>query len=191
MKILYIGNSIVHHEVREDLGWFGCWGMAASCKQKDFVHQLNSRLEAAREHVISLIRSLVIIEREPDSFSLDIIEKELEFKPDVIIIHLSENASDEKLAAFLLQLEKMIDEFNKVKPAPQVYVTGPFWNRDSSEEGLRTIAEKTGAHFISLVNVQGEAFEARGQFTHDGVAAHPSDKGMSAIADIIFKEIMP
>ncbi len=30
VKILFVGNLITFHDIREDTGWFHLWGMAAS-----------------------------------------------------------------------------------------------------------------------------------------------------------------
>ena len=38
-KILFAGNSMAWHAPKDDIGWSGDWGMAASKRENDYVHQ--------------------------------------------------------------------------------------------------------------------------------------------------------
>ena len=38
VKVLFIGNSITRHEPKSEIGWDNDWGMAASCRENDYVH---------------------------------------------------------------------------------------------------------------------------------------------------------
>ena len=38
-KILFAGNSMAWHAPKADIGWSGDWGMAASKRGNDYVHQ--------------------------------------------------------------------------------------------------------------------------------------------------------
>ena len=38
VKVLFIGNSITRHEPKPEIGWDNDWGMAASCRENDYVH---------------------------------------------------------------------------------------------------------------------------------------------------------
>ncbi len=44
IKVLFLGNSITLHEPAPAIGWNNAWGMAASAREKDYVHILLSHL---------------------------------------------------------------------------------------------------------------------------------------------------
>ena len=43
-RVMIVGNSITLHGIKEDIGWFNEWGMAASAKEKDYAHILMSEI---------------------------------------------------------------------------------------------------------------------------------------------------
>ena len=45
-RILFIGNSVTWHGPKEDIGWTGDWGMAASSAEKDYAHLVLSAVRA-------------------------------------------------------------------------------------------------------------------------------------------------
>jgi len=44
-KVLFFGNSITRHAPKADIGWTGDWGMAASSRDKDYVHLVHRAME--------------------------------------------------------------------------------------------------------------------------------------------------
>ena len=44
IRVLFAGNSITLHGARPELGWHFDWGMAASCKEKDYVHLVEQEI---------------------------------------------------------------------------------------------------------------------------------------------------
>lgn len=47
-SVTIFGNSIVAHDPAPDIGWTGDWGMAASCRDSDFVHILKKEIGTPR-----------------------------------------------------------------------------------------------------------------------------------------------
>ena len=43
-RVLFIGNSITRHRPKPEIGWHRNCGMAASCLEKDYVHQVMARV---------------------------------------------------------------------------------------------------------------------------------------------------
>jgi hypothetical protein len=47
-RVLFAGNSITLHGPRPQIGWTNNWGMAASARDKDYVHLLQKKIAAVR-----------------------------------------------------------------------------------------------------------------------------------------------
>ena len=45
IRIMFAGNSITRHGVKEDIGWLNDFGMAASSIDNDYVHILAKRVQ--------------------------------------------------------------------------------------------------------------------------------------------------
>ena len=186
MKLLCIGNSITLHTPNAEIGWYGNWGMAASRQDRDYSHMLAKKLEMSGKTVELLPVNLVSLEREPETFSAALLDEWLDFAPDVVVIRLGENVPNrEKYNAYLRGYEDMLDCF-LLRGIRYLFAVGNFWARDDLDELTAALAKKKNIFYVSLKEIQGEHNEAIGEFEHTDVAAHPSDKGMAAIADKIF-----
>ena len=185
MKLLCIGNSITLHLPAPAIGWHGSWGMAASAPENDYAHRLTAMLRAAGKTVDLRLETIVATEREPERFDETAFAPFLSYAPDVVVLRVGENVPDEKAEAFGAAYEKLLGLFCRQTRAA-VYAVGSFWKKDGVEDAMRRAAERAGVTYVSLAPIQGEAYQAVGLFEHPGVAAHPSDKGMEAIAGIIF-----
>ena len=185
MKLLCIGNSITLHFPAPAIGWHGSWGMAASAPENDYAHRLTAMLRAAGKTVDLRLETIVATEREPERFDETAFAPFLSYAPDVVVLRVGENVPDEKAEAFGAAYEKLLGLFCRQTRAA-VYAVGSFWKKDGVEDAMRRAAERAGVTYVSLAPIQGEAYQAVGLFEHPGVAAHPSDKGMEAIAGIIF-----
>ncbi len=187
MKILYLGNSITLHSPNTDIGWHGNWGMAASSEEKDYVHVLDRMIEETGVTVEHLVDNIADFERAPDTFDFAYFDKFRDWQPDVLILRICENTPEEKVDAFGVAYEKLIRYFQR--EGLTIYAVGPFWGQLAKENYIRQAAENTGVPFVTLKALYTQDFQkyqAIGLFEHAGVAAHPSDTGMQAIAESIF-----
>ncbi len=185
MKLLILGNSITRHSPSPEIGWTGDWGMAASAKEKDFAHILAGMLEKRGRHVKLRARNVADFERDP---SLDLsayFAEDIAFCPNAVVLRICENTPEGSAEAFAEAYEKLI-LLLKRDPACRVFAVGPFWENERMETLIREAAERTGAVWLSLSHLQNSAYRAIGLFQHEGIAAHPSDTGMEAIAKTIF-----
>ena len=158
--------------------------MAASAKDRDFVHRLAGMLEESGVRVELRERNVADFERDPSLPLSDTFADDLAFKPDTVVLRICENTPAERFEDFAAAYEDLIQLFRR-DPGCRVFAVGPFWKNDRAEELLSEAADRTGARWVSLASLHSGEYQALGQFSHAGVAAHPSDKGMEAIARII------
>ncbi len=186
MKILYLGNSITLHGISHSIGWHGEWGMAASAAEKDYVHCLNRMIEEKESVSVDyMVRNVAEFERAPDTFVMESLAELREWAPDVLILRICENTPEDQVDAFGEAYLRLIRYFQI--PEIRIYAVGPFWKHDRKEACIRRAGELFGVTYVSLEHLHSQEYQAVGLFEHAGVAAHPSDKGMQAIADAIWE----
>ncbi len=70
-KVLILGNSITIKEPSAELGWSGNWGMAASSKEKGYVHLLAAEFRKINSDVIVDFYSAGAFEKDFWNFDFD------------------------------------------------------------------------------------------------------------------------
>lgn len=181
--LLVIGNSITKHPPQQEIEWSGDWGMAATAREKDWVHRLWARMPTDTE--LTIVRGYA-----PD---LTDRAEELEHtiraaRANVVVIQMGDNlppneASEDRLYAPMLEL---IEAACEARVSARVVVLGTWETDDVRNALMRLAAEEGGALFLRLDDLAAQpghrAWE-QGVFNHPAVAWHPSDLGMAAIAD--------
>jgi len=79
------------------------------------------------------------------------------------------------------------------KRHPLVVVRSSFWPDPTKDELLRQACQEADAIFVDAGPLGREAANAarsERSFTHDGVAGHPGDRGMKALADAIAQAVL-
>ncbi len=193
--MLFVGNSITRHSPKPDIGWFGDWGMAASAKERDYVHVAVKLLEERLGKMDYAIVNCAAWERQ--YYQDEILSNWAEardFFADIVVIRIGENmhSAQDKFAAFPIapHFAKMIEYFTP-NPSAKVVVCSLFWRQPIIDEAIRAVAQQKGYTFVSLGDL-GENVEntAAKKFAHEGVAMHPGDLGMQRIAERIVEKIL-
>jgi hypothetical protein len=192
-RVLFLGNSITLHGPKPDIGWEGNWGMAASSLDRDYVHLvLRAIAEATGKEPQSLVANIADFERQSDRFDVEArLAKELALKPELVIVAIGENVpaldSGEARAAFQEQTAKLLKRL-KENGQPTIVVRSCFWPDPAKDAALRQACAQVGGIFVDIGPLGGDpanAARAERDYAHAGVAAHPGDRGMKAIADAI------
>lgn len=192
-RILFLGNSITKHGPKSDIGWLNDCGMAASSKDKDYVHRLMYKVYNLDSYASCCIVQLA--EWEYNYWDNQVLKNNytevLDYHPNIIIVRVVENVPADKLSdySFADAYEKMLCFFNKDNKA-EIILTTSFWWAGQRDDEIRFTANKYGYPIVELGHLGDmDEMKAVGLFEHSGVAAHPGDKGMDAIAEAIWPEL--
>ncbi len=187
IRIAFLGNSITRHGKAENIGWHGDWGMAASVKENDYVHRLISLIENENKKVSYCIANLSEWERTRDETLLKKRYAKIKnFNAEIVIVRLGENARlAQNYEAFKSCYKHMVKFF---AGNAAVVLTDLFWEYEPFDNFAKSYAEEEGYKFVQLHDLGNvQEMKAVGKFAHEGVAAHPGDKGMAEIADRIYE----
>ena len=197
-KVLFLGNSITLHGPKADLGWTGNWGMAASAEDKDYVHRLAQAIgQRTGTPPATMVRNIADFERGYATYDADAqLRDAFAFEPDLVVLAIGENvpalASADEGAKFKGGVISLL-RCALARRHPLVVVRGSFWADAAKDQILREACDEVGAVFVDagpLGRDPANAARSERSFAHNGVASHPGDKGMQALADAIFSAIL-
>lgn len=196
IDVLILGNSITLHPICNY--WWGEWGMAASSKEKDYVHQLESMIVEDYNVSCTIVQfASWEIQAHDRAEGLMLLNPFLDGKDyEYIIIQLGENISDiTSIETDFSDLIQYIDD----KQSAKILVLGNFWNNKVLDAVKKDTCWSNGAYFVDLSNLQLSKYQIGLGATvlgdsektyiieHEGVAQHPGDEGMKAIAKKIYE----
>ncbi len=190
-KVLFLGNSITLHGPAPAIGWAGNWGMAASVKEKDYVHLLTADIARATGQSPEIrVRNIADFERGYDTFDF-----EKQFRDDLVVLAIGENVAelttDEARANYAKAFARLLSILHQQSEST-VFVRGCFWKNETKDAIMRKATADAGATFVDIKELGGDesnAARSERSIEHAGVAGHPGDKGMRAIADAVFVAI--
>ena len=176
--------------------------MAASDSAHDYFHLVVDFLEKNHEKIMAKATNFAVWEAQGHDRdeTLEFLDPYLDSKLSLITIQLAENASD--LVTYETDYISLIEYIKNKSPNAKILVVGDFWTRKNRNELKRNAAQKTGVEFVSLDGITDNkefycgvgtvVYDDTGKehiVEHQGVANHPGDKGMKAIAERIIKTL--
>ncbi len=196
-KVLFLGNSITKHGPKADIDWSGNWGMAASAENKDYVHLVTAGLTQRQGKVPEiLIKNIADFERGHAAYDIDAkLAEAFAFQADLIVVAIGENVpaltTDAAKSTFKTALQKLLQKLSGAQK-PKLLVRSCFWQNAAKDQVLKQCCEEVGGIFVNIDTLgKDESNYARSErsFKSAGVANHPGDKGMKAIADAILAAV--
>lgn len=191
LRVLFVGNSITRHGPREDIGWDGDWGMAASCLENDYLHILVEKIRALDPEMAWSIAQVAPFEW--DFQNMDPAEsypEAVDFRADIIIMFFGANVpkaydTDENpKMKFGNAYEKMRNAFVGGREDVFVCHGQGFYIRPVLDEEKRAVAKRCGDAFVELGDIQTRP-ETHGRYNH------PNDLGMAEIAEAFWQVLEP
>lgn len=192
VRVMFVGNSITLHGPKADIGWLNNCGMAASSKEKDYVHLLMNKFSKKDSDASFCICQVAEWERnyKNGNTTYDLFEEARYFRADIIILRFIENCSANDFDNALFKKEFI--EFSKFLNGSgnaKIIVTSGFW-KHPGDEVLKEIAKEKCFAYVDISDLgERDDMKAIGLFAHSGVANHPGDKGMETIAERIWEKI--
>jgi len=196
-KVLFLGNSITKHGPKKDIDWSGNWGMAATAEANDYVHLVTKALtdkSGAASEV--MVKNIADFERAYSGYDIAAKLKDaVEFKADLIILAIGENVPGLKTPEDKAKLQASVTSLLsalKGDRKPTILVRSCFWANAAKDEALKNACTEVGGIYVNISALgKDEANYGRSErpYKHAGVANHPGDKGMAAIAAALVKAL--
>ena len=189
LSILAVGNSLTLHQPLSAIGWKGNWGMAASKAENDYVSQFASRLSAATSCGTAAERvSFASFERGFWLESTMDTRKKIVASAknaNVIMVQLSDNVSDSDFTTYEFERHyaSLVKDLAAVAPAASIVCIGPWWEHQGKQDAIIRSCQSVAGTPVSISDLRANVDNrATSMSQNPGVAAHPSDTGMAAIA---------
>lgn len=191
-RALLIGNSL--------LTGFGHYGMCASSPEHDFCAHVTRALRAARPD--ASIHKLRISDFEGCTDMTQArawmdgpLREALDAKPGLVIIQCGDNVNTpEKLAVYHISCEELLSFVRHAQPDAQVALVGEWYATEEKQTLMAEACRRTGCAFVDIEGLRSERTMGKvgsrylledgtqGVIDSEGVASHPGDAGMEAIA---------
>ncbi len=185
-RIMFVGNSITRHAPCAEIGWYNNWGMAASAKENDYVHKVISAITEKHPNASFCIVQASVWERNyTEKHYVEWFKEASDFKPDIIFCSISAN-----IDASLFDKDTYVENINSLltylaggNKDVKIFHSSSFFDNKEKNEAIEEYAKKFGAKAVYISDIKdNESNLAIGLFEHEGIQAHPGDKGMAELA---------
>jgi lysophospholipase L1-like esterase len=193
--IFFIGDSITRHAPAPEIGWTGDQGMAASRPELDYVHRLVARFAAVQPSPpvfkIHARGGGTLADKIGDPEGVETEAR----AADLVIIQLGENDHDVTDAGFREPYERLIGLIRSANPSARLVCTGVWAPPDGDrrkDDIIRALCARHRIPFADLAAANRDPLNralATGLWKHAGVNWHPSDAGMAAYAESIWRAL--
>ena len=160
------------------------------CEKADFVHRLYTLCSERGKTRMCILQASVFEKYYYRDFIFDEYRAAKDFAADCVIMRISENVAPvPKRSEIFLKRYKQFAGYLSGENAKLIFTTG-FWKNEFADPIVKRAALDCKAELVELGDLgEDSAMRADGLFEHKGVAMHPGDRGMAAIAKRIFSVI--
>ncbi len=195
LRVLIIGNSITPKSANGD--WIDKTGLAASKPYFDYVHLLNQYIidKTGSSPQIKAV-SGTAFETGFDTFPLSVFDIFKDFDPHLVIIRISDNVNATKAVQnkYWKYYSNLMTYFKNYPSNPLIINTSSWYQKGMVDSMVRVVAQEHDLPYVDISylydDLTNHASSERSIDDPD-VASHPGDKGMKAIADVLWKIIEP
>jgi hypothetical protein len=194
-KLVILGNSIVRHSPRADVGWLGDWGMAATVPDSDFVHRIINTLKSNNLNYNVSFANIAAFETNFTTY--DLTKLDTFRNADIMIVKIAENVVEQQAidSNFINFYDKLITYLNQKNT--HIILSDGFFNinRFGKEDStinlmINNYALNNRYTFIKTNDLSKDSSNrAYKTYKNAGVQAHPSDKGMRLIFERIWHDL--
>ena len=209
VNMLYLGNSMTWHGIKSEIGWGGEgqaggeWGMAATAPEKDYAHLTSAAYgEWCGRTPITRAVNIAMWEQNYTGYNVQLaLANEIQFvstaEVAVVVFAVGENIGAWDATTFKTSFKNLVKTFTDIlgeSAKTQAVVRSEFWRNNTRAAVMKEVADELGILFVDagpIGDVAANRWTGRADspFSHAGVAMHPSDDGMKALADAIVAKL--
>lgn len=188
-NVVILGNSITYSQQNLAIGWQGNWGMAATAPEKDYVHLLTTQFQKQNKNCKVQATNISGFEMGYNTYDFDAnLKAYRDSKPDLLILRIGENVqSSFDSVAFAQRYQALITYMKQGNPNLKILAAGSFW----PDRDYVNVIMSRYTPYLSLAllgaDISNYAFDLTN--ADASVKGHPGNKGMQAIADMIWAKV--